>query len=161
MYAKIENGVAVEYPIFEGELERRFPDRTYPLDTSGDPIPEGYVRVVSAFKGNTYSVKYIMEMPILIDGIWTESYREVEYTSQEIAFLKEKVDLEVRTKRNKILQLSDYKVFPDIWQAYTDQEKLEWTDYRQALRDVPDQEGFPLDVNWPIEPSVFSVKIIK
>ena len=26
------------------------------------------------------------------------------------------------------------------------------TDYRQALRDIPEQEGFPFDVVWPINP---------
>lgn len=28
----------------------------------------------------------------------------------------------------------------------------EWVAYRQALRDVPDQQGFPDEVIWPIEP---------
>jgi hypothetical protein len=26
------------------------------------------------------------------------------------------------------------------------------TTYRQALRDVPDQDGFPFDVVWPTKP---------
>lgn len=25
-------------------------------------------------------------------------------------------------------------------------------DYRQALRDVPAQDGFPLDITWPVKP---------
>lgn len=28
----------------------------------------------------------------------------------------------------------------------------EWADYRQALRDVPEQPGFPEDIEWPAEP---------
>ena len=28
----------------------------------------------------------------------------------------------------------------------------EWLDYRQALRDVPQQAGFPTDINWPTKP---------
>ncbi len=28
-----------------------------------------------------------------------------------------------------------------------------WTTYRQALRDVPTQQGFPRDINWPPEPT--------
>ncbi|MGF6877356.1 tail fiber assembly protein [Paraburkholderia sp. MM5477-R1] len=27
-----------------------------------------------------------------------------------------------------------------------------WHDYRQALRDVPQQPGFPLDIDWPERP---------
>ena len=29
---------------------------------------------------------------------------------------------------------------------------VEWAEYRQALRDVPEQEGFPFNVTWPQEP---------
>lgn len=29
----------------------------------------------------------------------------------------------------------------------------EWIDYCQALRDIPQQEGFPFDIQWPIEPN--------
>ena len=29
----------------------------------------------------------------------------------------------------------------------------EWRTYRQALRDVPSQEGFPNDITWPTKPS--------
>jgi len=28
-----------------------------------------------------------------------------------------------------------------------------WADYRQALRDVPQQEGFPQEVVWPNPPA--------
>jgi len=28
-----------------------------------------------------------------------------------------------------------------------------WANYRQALRNVPDQPGFPADINWPQEPA--------
>ena len=28
----------------------------------------------------------------------------------------------------------------------------EWLDYRQALRDIPDQTGFPEEIEWPQEP---------
>lgn len=28
-----------------------------------------------------------------------------------------------------------------------------WAAYRQALRDLPEQEGFPFNINWPEQPS--------
>ena len=28
-----------------------------------------------------------------------------------------------------------------------------WAAYRQALRDLPEQEGFPFNINWPKQPS--------
>lgn len=28
----------------------------------------------------------------------------------------------------------------------------EWTQYREALRDIPEQEGFPFEITWPTKP---------
>ena len=51
-----------------------------------------------------------------------------------------------RDYRNHLLALSDSHVWPDnIPDA--------WRTYRQALRDVPAQSGFPTNVTWPSEPS--------
>lgn len=29
----------------------------------------------------------------------------------------------------------------------------EWAQYRQALRDLPEQEGFPFNIQWPVSPN--------
>jgi len=29
----------------------------------------------------------------------------------------------------------------------------QWQDYRQALRDITQQDGFPLDIEWPVAPT--------
>ena len=52
---------------------------------------------------------------------------------------------QVRTKRDKLLAASDHMALAD---RITD----EWRTYRQALRDLPAQSGFP-DVNFPTPPS--------
>ena len=31
-------------------------------------------------------------------------------------------------------------------------DQAAWATYRQALRDIPDQAGFPTEVNWPTAP---------
>ena len=54
---------------------------------------------------------------------------------------------EVRTERDAKLTESDWTQVAD---APVDQAA--WATYRQALRDIPDQAGFPTEVNWPIEP---------
>ena len=53
----------------------------------------------------------------------------------------------VRTERDKLIDATDWTVLGD---AKTDKE--DWKAYRQALRDVPEQEGFPYDVVWPEPP---------
>ena len=52
----------------------------------------------------------------------------------------------VRAERDDLLAASDTMALAD---RITD----EWRTYRQALRDVPAQAGFPTDVTWPVEPS--------
>ena len=52
----------------------------------------------------------------------------------------------VRAKRDQLLVASDTMALAD---RITD----EWRTYRQSLRDVPAQDGFPNSVTWPTEPS--------
>jgi hypothetical protein len=54
---------------------------------------------------------------------------------------------EVRVERNRLLAASDWTQLAD---APVDQAA--WAAYRQALRDVPQQAGFPDNVVWPVKP---------
>jgi hypothetical protein len=55
----------------------------------------------------------------------------------------------VRTERNKRLQRSDWTQLPDVPLV----TKEVWAAYRQALRDVPAQAGYPQEVVWPNPPA--------
>ena len=55
----------------------------------------------------------------------------------------------LRDKRNSLLRKSDWTQGADV----PAELKAKWTDYRQKLRDVPAQSGFPDTVTWPTEPS--------
>lgn len=54
----------------------------------------------------------------------------------------------VRDERNRLLKESDWTQLPDIPEAL----KTVWAQYRQNLRDVPQQPGFPQNVVWPEKP---------
>jgi len=54
---------------------------------------------------------------------------------------------EVRSERDKLLAATDWTQVAD---APVDQAA--YAEYRQALRDVPEQAGFPSDVDWPEKP---------
>ena len=56
-------------------------------------------------------------------------------------------EVEVRVMRDQLIAATD-------WWATSDRTMTaEQTAYRQALRDVPSQSGFPENVTWPQEPS--------
>lgn len=57
---------------------------------------------------------------------------------------------EARDKRDKLLSTSDPRALEDFPQ--TSAERTAWLEYRQALRGVPEQAGFPFDVTWPEAP---------
>jgi len=59
-----------------------------------------------------------------------------------------------RRYRDACLQWSDAKVVvPDDMPATVRTDAEAWKVYRQALRDVPQQAGFPLDIDWPEMPA--------
>jgi len=55
---------------------------------------------------------------------------------------------EARGERDRLLDESDWTQLPDAPVADTQA----WVNYRQQLRDVPQQEGFPTDIDWPTKP---------
>jgi len=54
---------------------------------------------------------------------------------------------EVRAERDRLLAETDWTQVAD---APVDAQA--YADYRQALRDVPQQSGFPGDIDWPVKP---------
>ena len=64
----------------------------------------------------------------------------------------EQLATEARTKRNQLLADSDWTQLPDARNAMGVDKAAEWDTYRQALRDITEQEGFPREIEWPIKP---------
>ena len=76
----------------------------------------------------------------------TKEEQEAAYT-QKIADDKAS---EIRTKRDKLLSECDWVV---VKAKETNTEiSSDWVTYRQALRDITNQETFPTSVTWPNKP---------
>lgn len=56
----------------------------------------------------------------------------------------------IRDKRDNLIGETDYYLMPDYPSNPQNLEELKV--YRQALRDIPKQEGFPRDIRWPDVP---------
>ena len=70
---------------------------------------------------------------------------EAEFDAWEAGATDRKA-VDVRQERNVLLKDSDWVSGSDITMSD------EWRTYRQALRDVPAQSGFPNSVTWPTKP---------
>lgn len=57
---------------------------------------------------------------------------------------------EARAKRNALIAETDYMAMPDY--PLDAERKVAVLAYRQALRDVPEQAGFPRQIDWPSKP---------
>lgn len=64
----------------------------------------------------------------------------------------ERLSREARARRDTLLKETVDSVNPMRWEALTELQKDAWRAYRQALLDVPQQEGFPNTIVWPEEP---------
>lgn len=75
-------------------------------------------------------------------------YREVVIDAVEDATARdEALAGQVRDRRDALLRACDWTQLPDT--ALSDERAVAWAAYRQALRDVPQQEDFPKGVMWP------------
>ena len=55
-----------------------------------------------------------------------------------------------RLRRDSILKATDWTVLPDS--PFTGSALASWKTFRQALRDIPEQGGFPDSITWPRKP---------
>lgn len=80
--------------------------------------------------------------------VWVEEWISSPASAEEIAERTESKARDVRSRRNQLLTESDWTQLPDA-----PADGMAWAAYRQALRDLSDQEGFPWNVIWPQAPS--------
>ena len=78
-----------------------------------------------------------------------EEIAEIEAREAEwLASANIRKAVKVREQRNEKLAATDWTQATDVPQAV----KGSYASYRQALRDVPQQAGFPENVQWPTQP---------
>jgi hypothetical protein len=94
---------------------------------------------------------------------WLDTYESIKFpegyekpSKEEFeAKLQELIDAqplkELRTKRNTLLAQTDRYTLPD-WPHASPAKQTEWLDYRQALRDLPDNTEDPANPVWPVPP---------
>jgi len=76
--------------------------------------------------------------------------QQAEYDTKKAAWdagANDRKATEVRAERSVKLAETDWTQIAD-----STANKEAWATYRQALRDVPAQEGFPWTIIWPVQP---------
>jgi hypothetical protein len=70
-----------------------------------------------------------------------------QFAAEEIAAADAATANSVRVSRTQLLKETDWTQLSDA-----PVDKAAWALYRQALRDVTDQDGFPHEIIWPEKP---------
>ena len=88
-----------------------------------------------------------LEDPSYNDMGWVVVGETDELTNQPKTTSKSELEWE---KAKLFLKDSDWAVLSDV--PMTKQQKINWLEYRQALREIKLQAGFPDNINWPKKP---------
>ena len=83
-----------------------------------------------------------------INGKWYTKYSVFEMGAEAKSALDASQAKNIRSERDRLIAETDWSQGKDI----ADSVSAKYTTYRQALRDVPTQTGFPWDVQWPTKP---------
>ena len=112
------------------------------METLGvDPVLEG-----PQAQPERYQVAY-RDGVVQLNGLWYTKYSVVDMDAEAIAAKDAAQAQAVRDQRTAKLKDSDWAQVAD---ASVDKEV--WAVYRQALRDVTKQLGFPWTIDWPVSP---------
>lgn len=129
--------------------------------TWNDPNHKSFRVIVTLSNGDIYPFTYLIDGSDDNDGIVSVSVRNAynngELNIAEFPENEEDPDYsrkkyEIIQRRNNLLNDSDYLMMADY--PISDEKKQEIKVYRQALRDIPQQDGFPDSIVWPDKPTI-------
>jgi len=150
MYILIHENEIKAYPYDVKMLMRENPQISFPKNMSDELLSTWNIYPIT--KTNSPSVdhnKDVVEgLPTLIDGKWVQNWIVSGASDDEIKKRNDSKSIEVRNTRNKKLSETD-------WAGLSDNRmSVEMTTYRQQLRDITLQSGFPNKIDWPtLKPS--------
>ena len=153
MYALVKDGAILRYPYSITDLRRDNSGTSFPRFPSDDTLEAFGVVTVAEAERPTHDpvTQDLTELqPVLTDGVWVQVWAVTEVHADEIASRTEDRAQSVRAERGMRLQESDWIVIVHSEQGTP--VPPEWMTYRQALREVTEQPGFPFDVVWPVKP---------
>lgn len=170
MHVKLTNGNVDQFPYTIGQFRRDNPNTSFPAQIPNTILRRYAVYEVTELTKPSYDqlvqtlvvgtpTREVIRMKTEADCTDPETGEvdtdqvgqplygnewEVSYTAQNME--QATAEANVRARRDSLLQETDWMALSDVTMS------SEMTTYRQALRDVPAQSGFPFSVTWPNKP---------
>jgi len=125
------------------------------LQNSGELVQN--VQVPADFQPEKYKFVdgQVIDNPDFVDPEVLKARREEEAKQRRLEAeakaagfetVEEYLSTTAREQRDELLRQTDWRALQDVTLPQA------WADYRQALRDIPQQGGFPTDITWPEKP---------
>lgn len=151
MFIKLENGQPVGNAVFQENMEYLFPNFNFnqiltpaivePMgygiyEFTQIPQPGRYQKIVegTAIRSNS-------------NGIYYQNWQSVAMTAEEQTAADLRQAEIIRGERSNRLRVTDWTQLADV--TLSSEKRAEYTVYRQQLRDITAQPGFPWDCVWP------------
>ena len=152
LYVKAIDNQIVAYPYSQTDLVRDNPSTSFPA---------GGISPASLAEWNVFPVHFadqpvvdpraqrVLELAPLFDGqSWIQQWVVEDIPQAEIDAMTDQQAASVRADRNARLAATDWRVIKPLEEG--NGLDFDVATYRQALRDVPSQPGFPWNVVWPV-----------
>lgn len=148
MYIILTENGPTSYSI--AQLKRDYPHVSFPYVPSNDLLAQYNVFQVVKTNPPVYdsAMQNLTEgTPEYNSGVWTQVWSVTNATLEEIEQRKAGLAYSMRAQRDQLLAETDWIVS----RSYESGEPVptRWATYRQSLRDITLQDGFPYSVIWP------------
>ena len=135
--------------VYEQEFRNMFPNTSLP-----NPLTESAINGLGGdivFEGpQPAATRYqivVRQGVIQLGDKWYTNYVTVDLSPEACTALDEQQASSVRITRNARLADCDWTQVAD-----SPVDKTVWATYRQSLRDITSQPGFPWEITWPTSP---------
>jgi hypothetical protein len=142
------DGSVDRYPYTLTDLRRANPGTSFAKQISDDTAASFNCYPVSQTEPPDDDHTVNLERTAIKQGTtWVEEWISTPATPEQIAERTTAKSNDIRTERNRRLAECDWTQLPDA-----PVNTAAWATYRQALRDITEQVGFPWSVAWPDQP---------
>ncbi|MGA0447730.1 MAG: tail fiber assembly protein [Pseudohongiellaceae bacterium] len=149
MFVYVIDGQAEKFPYTLADLRLANPQLSIPDSITDEELEKFGVYSVRpatrpVFDSKTHRLRQSAQF---VDKTWVQ-----QWTVEQLD--EDKAAANIRSDRNQRLTDSDWTQVPDAVNAGISIDA--WASYRQQLRDVTTQPGFPWEVTWPEQPEPFA-----
>jgi hypothetical protein len=125
-----------------------FPNTSFPASGPSDAFLSAHQAYkVSLFREHNRATQKLVPCEPVVENGFAFIVAVADKTAEEIAADVASKAAQVRAARDRALANSDWTQVADA-----PVDSAVWSVYRQSLRDVPSQAGFPWEVTWPTQP---------